>query len=75
MARAFFFFFKKKPPLVDYFVTHTCAFCKRHFIVGMISRHTTGSADLRRKEDLGLLTTKGAVHGTRERPRLVRQAQ
>lgn len=27
-------------------------------------------ADLRRKEDLGLLTTKGAVHGTRERPGL-----
>lgn len=35
------------------------------------TRH--GSADLRLKEDLGLLTTKGAVRGTGERPRRVRQ--
>lgn len=41
----------------------------------MIWRRTTGSADLRLKEDLGLLTTKGEVHGTGERPRRARQAQ
>lgn len=41
----------------------------------MIWRRTTGSADLRLKEDLGLLTTKGEVHGTGERARRARQAQ
>lgn len=46
---------------------------KSTFIMGCHGGTRHGSADLRLKEGLGLLTTKGAVRGTGERPRRVRQ--